>query len=221
MESKKLALIHTSATLIPVFAQLCEKHLPDIATFNIVDESLIRNTIASNGLTPLTERRVINYAVSAEEAGADLILFTCSSIGPAAETAARLINTPVYRVDQPMADKAVQSGSRIGIAATLGTTLEPTADLINRRALISGKEIQLTTKLCNGAFEALMAGEAATHDSLVIETVLQLAKETDIVVLAQASMARIADVLKKEYPEVQVISSPETAISFLASVLRQ
>ena len=71
----------------------------------------------------------MNYAASAQEAGADFILFTCSSIGPAVETAATLTDVPVLRVDQPMADKAVQLGKRIGVIATLSTTLEPTSDL--------------------------------------------------------------------------------------------
>jgi hypothetical protein len=49
-----------------------------------------------------------------------------------------------------MADKAVGTGSRIGLVATLSTTLEPTADLIQRRAATAGKQIELTTKLCEG-----------------------------------------------------------------------
>ncbi len=113
MKQKTLGLVHTSATLVPVFADLCNKYLPDIKVFNIVDDSLIKNTIACGELTASTSRRVVNYAGSAEEAGADFILFTCSSIGPAVETAATLTGVPVLRVDQPMADIAFQhSGIR-------------------------------------------------------------------------------------------------------------
>ena len=83
MSQKTLGLIHTSATLVPVFAELVSKYLPNVKTFNIVDDSLIKNTIARGALTPDTSRRVVNYAGSAQEAGADYILFTCSSIGPA------------------------------------------------------------------------------------------------------------------------------------------
>ena len=105
---KTLGLVHTSATLVPMFAELCSKYLPHVKTFNIVDDSLIKNTIACGELTPDTSRRVVNYAGSAQDAGADFILFTCSSIGPAVEAAAALTKVPVLRVDQPMADKAVQ-----------------------------------------------------------------------------------------------------------------
>jgi len=130
MSQKTLGLIHTSATLVPVFAELCAKYLPHVKIFNIVDDSLIKNTIASGLLTADTSRRVVNYAGSAQDAGADYILFTCSSIGPAVEAAAALTHVPVLRVDQPMADKAVQLGNRIGVVATLSTTLNPTSDLV-------------------------------------------------------------------------------------------
>jgi hypothetical protein len=80
MSNKTLGLIHTSATLVPVFAELCAKYLPGIKTFNIVDDSLIKNTIACGELTKSTSARVVSYAASAKEAGADFILYTCSSI---------------------------------------------------------------------------------------------------------------------------------------------
>jgi Asp/Glu/hydantoin racemase len=100
-------------------------------------------------LHPIHRERVVNYAASAQEAGADYILFTCSSIGPAVETAATLTGVPVLRVDQPMADKAVQTGKRIGVIATLSTTLNPTSDLVRRRAaVLAGKEIELESNVC-------------------------------------------------------------------------
>jgi Asp/Glu/hydantoin racemase len=216
---KTLALIHTSATLVPVFAELCSKYLPAVKTFNIVDDSLIKNTIASGRLMPDTARRVVNYAASAEEGGADYILFTCSSIGAAVETAGILTSVPVLRVDQPMADRAVQTGKKIGVIATLSTTLEPTADLVKRRAVIAGKEIELIATLCEGAFDALMGGDAAMHDKLVGDKLVELSGKVDVIVLAQASMARVVNTLPEENKKVPILASPITAMEFLATVL--
>lgn len=219
MSQKTLGLIHTSATLVPVFAELCNKHLPQVKLFNIVDDSLIKNTIACGELTPATSRRVVNYAASAEEAGADMILFTCSSIGPAVETAATLMQVPVLRVDQPMADIAVKTGTRIGVIATLSTTLEPTSDLVKRRAIAAGKNIALTSHLCDGAFDALMSGDATTHDKMVGDALKQLSKNVDVILLAQASMARVVDTLSPDEKNIPILASPPTAIQYLASIL--
>ncbi len=217
--SKTLGLIHTSATLVPVFADLAAKYLPGIKIFNIVDDSLIKNTIACGELTPDTSKRVVNYAVSAQDAGADFIMYTCSSIGPAVETAATLCHVPVLRVDQPMADMAVQLGKRIGVVATLSTTLNPTSDLVKRRAVIAGKEIELVSRLCEGAFEALMSGDAGTHDKKVGDVLKQLANEVDVILLAQASMARVVDTLTEAERKVPILASPPIAMEYLAGIL--
>src|SRR4029450_2169270 len=88
MARKRLGLLHTSATLVPVFQKLCAEKLPGVDTFNIADDSLIKDCIARGTLTPLTARRVVKHLESAEQAGADVILVTCSSIGPAGEAGA-------------------------------------------------------------------------------------------------------------------------------------
>ncbi|MEA5460409.1 aspartate/glutamate racemase family protein [Arcicella sp. LKC2W] len=216
---KTLGLIHTSATLVPLFAELCAKYLPHLKTFNIVDDSLIKNTIACGELTKSTSARVVNYAESAKEAGADYILYTCSSIGPAVEIAASLQDIPVLRVDQPMADKAVQIGHKIGVIATLQTTLAPTSDLVARRAKVAGKDIAITAVLCEGAFEALMSGDTATHDQKVGDALKELSKKVDVIVLAQASMARVVDMLSDDEKQVPILASPPIAMEYLASIL--
>ena len=219
MKRKTLALVHTSATLVPVFAQLCKAKLPQVDTFNIVDDSLVRAIGARGSLTPDIARRVESYITSAEAGGADYILVTCSSIGGAVEASAPFSAVPVLRVDQPMADQAVQMGRRIGVIATLPTTLNPTSDLVRRRAGIAGKSIELTSRLCEGAFDALMAGDTATHDSLVSAALRTLSSEVDVIVLAQASMARVVDTLPESDRRVPILASPGLAIDHLATVL--
>ncbi len=219
MNKKTLGLIHTSATLVPVFQELCNAYLPNINVFNMVDDSLIKDVIARNELTKLTARRVVDQVGSAELAGADLILVTCSSIGAAVEAAAGLTNTPVLRVDQPMADLAIQTGKRIGVIATLSTTLGPTSDLVKRRAVIAGKEIELTSRLCEGAFEALMSGNTAKHDEMVAKALIELSASVDVIVLAQASMSRVVDGLSESDKKVPILASPTLAIQHISSLL--
>ncbi len=219
MKKKRLGLVHTSATLVPVFAALCKEKLPNVEVFNIVDDSLVRSIREAGRITATIEMRVAGYLTSAAYAGADYIMVTCSSIGPAVEAGAKGIPTPVLRVDLPMADKAVAAGQKIGVIATLSTTLEPTAELIQRRAELAGKQIELTAKLVEGAFEALMAGDGATHDAKVAAELKELSQQVDIIVLAQASMARVVDTLAPEDKRVPILASPNTAVDYLATVL--
>jgi Asp/Glu/hydantoin racemase len=218
MKKKTLGLVHTSATLVPLFAQLCKTKLPHVDTFNIVDDSFVRLITARGSLTPDIAQRVAGYIGASVSGGADFVLVTCSSIGPAVESAAPNAGAPVLRVDQPMADQAVQIGRRIGVIATLPTTMHPTADLVRRRAIVAGKPIELTSRLCEGAFDALMSGDAAKHDAMVAAALKELSAQVDVIVLAQASMARVVDALSAAEKRVPILASPALAIDHLATL---
>jgi Asp/Glu/hydantoin racemase len=218
MSKPRLFLLHTSATLVPMFEQLCKEKLPGAAVFNMVDDSLIKDVIAHQCLRPQTARRVTQLVAAAEDAGADQVLVTCSSIGRAVETAASLSRVPVLRVDRPMAEQAVATGRRVGVIATLRTTLEPTADLVQRCAAEAGREIELTARLCDGAFESLMGGDAARHDELVLAALHELQSQVDVIALAQASMARVANLLADDERRVPILASPPLAIDHLQRV---
>ena len=118
-----------------------------------------------------------------------------------------------------MADEAVQCGKRIGVIATLRTTLEPTADLISRRAQRAGKQIELMSRLCEGAFDALMNGDDTKHDAMVASALKELTQQVDVIALAQASMARVVDTLPEADKSVPILASPSIAVDYLASVL--
>lgn len=217
--TKKLTLIHTGTFLVPMFEQLVKAAMPDVTLYNIVDDSLIKQTIAANELTPLTSRRLAAHIASAEEAGSDAIVVTCSSVGPAVDAAQAFVGVPLLRIDQAMADVAVATGTRIGVAATLPTTLKPTADLVRNRAAAAGKAVEIIEKLCEGAFAAVASGDGATHDRIVAEGLKELMESADVIVLAQASMARVVDALPDEAKKVPILSSPQLGIEAAARLL--
>ncbi len=219
MSKKRLALIHTSAVMIPVFGELCAELLPDVEVVHMVDESLLKDIIANNQLLKTTTRRVVGHIVSAEQAGADIIMVTCSSIGPAAELGRQLVDVPVMRVDEPMAVLAVEKGSHIGVIATLPSTLNPTAELIKAQAEKQAKEVTVTTKLCEGAFEAVISGDGKTHDKNVGAGIQELTEKVEVIVLAQASMARVVDNLPAETKKIPILSSPGLAVERLTTLL--
>jgi Asp/Glu/hydantoin racemase len=214
-----LALVHTGAFHAPVFKALCHELMPEVRTFNIVDESLLDSTIVAGQLTPKIARRLAIYLESAEDAGADAILVTCSSVGAAVEAARPFVGVPLLRVDQPMADKAVSLGRRIGVIATLPTTLGPTAELVRARAALQGREVEVVTHLCEGAFAAVTSGDGAAHDQIVGEGLRELMGQVEVVVLAQASMARVAEGLPADAQRVPVLSSPRSGVEAAKAAL--
>ena len=97
--------------------------------------------------------------------------------------------------------------------------MQPTSDLVKRRALFAQKEIELTAVLCKGAFEALMSGDTIAHDAMVAEALGELVKKVDVIVLAQASMARVVDSLSISEKSIPILASPTITIQYLATLL--
>ena len=64
-----------------------------------------------------------------------------------------------------------------------------------------------------------MGGDPARHDAMVAAALQELATEVDVIVLAQASMARVADGLDENARRIPILASPAIAIEHLANVL--
>ena len=217
---KQLALIHTSPSMIPAFKTLIDELIGQRAkVFNMVDESLLCDIIGHGCCPPATAKRLVGHVLAAEQAGAEIILVTCSSMGRAVEASRALVASQVLRVDEPMADKAVAIGGRIGVIATLPSTLEPTVALIKARAALAGAKVTLRSQVIEGAFEAVMSGNGRKHDDLVAAAVREMAMAVDVIVLAQASMARVVETLPPEQRPVPILSSPRSAVEHLASLV--
>jgi hypothetical protein len=93
--------------------------------------------------------------------------------------------------------------------------------LIQRRAAPSpGSPIELNVQASSkGAFEALMAGDGATHDAKVAAALKELSQHVDVIVLAQASMARVVDDAGgAQDKRVPILASPGIAVDYLATV---
>jgi Asp/Glu/hydantoin racemase len=213
-----IAMLHTVPALAAPLAELAGEVRPGARVSHFVDESLLQDTIAHGGPPPHVLRRVVSYASYAEESGAGTLLVTCSSIGEAAELARSFTRLPVLRIDEPMAEEAVRSGARVGVLATLATTLGPTTRAVQRAAARQEAEREVVPYLCEGAFEALRSGDPARHDRLVLDGFRELSGEVDVVVLAQASMARIVAEAAQGHdaPGVPVLSSPRSGVAQLA-----
>jgi Asp/Glu/hydantoin racemase len=125
----------------------------------------------------------------------------------------------VIKIDEAMIAEAVERGPRIGVVATAPTTLGPTRHLLQARAAAQDKKIEIELILVEHAIAALLSGDGTTHDRLVKQATLDLARRVDVVVLAQASMARVLDVIPEAERGVPILSSPHLALRQVKQLL--
>lgn len=217
----KVALFHTSLVFFqrePMLFRLLEELLPATELFHIVEDSMLRQVLAQGRVSAQITRRVCLYTLAAHAMGVDAIFNTCSSVGPAFDVARQMVPTPVVKIDDGMAEEASRRGKRIGVLATVPTTLQPTIDLIREKATLSHREIEVAEGLCHGAFQLLMEGEIQSHDQMVSEKAKALSQWADTLVLAQCSMARLEPRLSEE-TGLPVLSSPRLGVERLKAAL--
>lgn len=207
-----LALLHTSPVHVPVFEGLRDEDHPGLALRHLVHEDLLaRARVEGPRAVAGDVRELLEQAVAD---GADAVLCTCSTLGGVAEEAAAALGVLVLRVDRPMAAAAVAAGRSVAVVATVESTLEPTLALVEEEAARAGRPVEVTTVLVAGAWDRFAAGDRDGCLELVAATVDGLA-DVDAVVLAQASIADVAD---RAALAVPVLASPRTGLS--AAVLR-
>jgi Asp/Glu/hydantoin racemase len=218
----KVAVLHTSfvfVTVEPVITDLIAELVPGAEILHFVDSDVLATVVRENGISERSEQRMVHLAEAAEAAGADVIFSACSSLGPTLDAAQRAVGVPVVKIDQAMAVLAARA-DRIGILATVPTTLGPTGDLIAAAAAEEGRTPLIVKQLCAGAFDVLMAGNREKHDQMIVDQAQQLANEVDVIVLAQASMNRLASRLE-EQTGLAVLTSPRSGVENLARIVRE
>lgn len=207
---EKIAVIYTSlGPLVNSFYQVLRETLDGCEIIRIADDSLIRDVKKLGAPDENIKKRTFLHIESAIEAGANMVIIACSSVGEVAQEADAKYPVPVVRIDEGMMDCALDTGNRIGVIASLGTTIEPTVNFLRAKAEERGMEPQIVSCVAEGAYEALNSGNSTLHDSLITDAARKLAESVDVILLAQGSMARLEEPLSRELP-VPVLSSPKT-----------
>lgn len=214
-----VTIVHTSFVSVEDLTMFFKEIGPEIQVRHIVDDSLLPEVLANGGVTNAVRSRICAYYQAAQESGADLVFNQCSSVGEAADIAATLIQTPVVKVDQQMAQVACETGSRIAVAATLKTTLGPTCRLVENTARMMGKDIAIEPLLIEGAFDELISGNRAKHNEMVLTAIRGALDSVDVVVCAQGSMVAILPELGET--RVPVLTSPRMGVTAAVERLRE
>jgi Asp/Glu/hydantoin racemase len=218
----KVGILHTSFVFVnvdPVLRELVNEHIPEAQVIDFVDGDVLAQVRRDGFVTESSSDRMKHLAQAAESAGVDIIFWACSSLGPAVERARSAVNVEIVRIDEAMAAEAVRLGNRIGVLATVPTTIGPTTEILREHADRRAKIVTIAERLCEGAFDLLMSGDREGHDALVFAGASDLAQDADVIVLAQASMARLAEPLSERLG-LRVLASPRLGVEELARRVR-
>jgi Asp/Glu/hydantoin racemase len=220
LTGKKLGLIHAALITTRAVQKYIEEFIPEVEVVHWVDDT-IQNTnfaCAPGTIPPGNYAKFVQAALSQQAYGADLILLACSTFNRAVEYARPMITTPMLQIDRPMMDLAVQQGARIGLVATVPTTVPASERLLRLAATDARKTVDVKTRLCTEAFAALKGGQPERHNDLLLAEIDRLAGEVDAIVLAQLSMSALEPRLTAT--TVPVYNSGRTAFTRVRELLQ-
>jgi len=229
LTGKILGVVHVGAWVAEVSTALAKEIMPEVTVLHITDDTIqwaVNDAMAAKGIAqehipPFNYLRVANYCRYLQDIGADAILFGCSTMNRAAEYAQPLIDVPIIPVDRPMMDKAVQLGARIGLLATLDTTVPSSLRQLRNAAARAGQEIEIVEIFSGEAFTALRAGDRARHDDLLVEAIRAHQNEVDVIAMAQISMSLLETRVAAEGFGIPVLNSGREGLLAARAVLEQ
>jgi hypothetical protein len=214
-----LALLHTAQAHVQTFARLAREIDETVPVRHEVQESLLSLARTSGVLSDAVRAAVASAVRELAESGARLIVCTCSTVGAIAESGGANAGVTVMRIDRPMAEQAVASGRRILVLAALRSTVAPTLSLLRQIAADTHRSPEVVEAVCEQAWQHFEAGNLKEYAVEIAKTIEDAARPTDVVLLAQASMAPAAALVRR--PELMILSSPRLGMEAAISIYRR
>lgn len=185
----RIACLHTAASNISVF-DAAAKALgigADVLRHE-VRADLLAAAESAGGLTDDIATSTASAVLGLAQ-HADVVLLTCSTLGPVVE--GLFSTTPILRADEALAASAVRSGANLVVLCAVETTLAPTSRLFHKAALHSNANVEV--RLVPGAWALFKAGDIEGYLATVAKAAdAAYAEGATRVALGQASMSAAA-----------------------------
>jgi Asp/Glu/hydantoin racemase len=215
--AKRIFLVHPYfPTMAPIDAAF-RKGWPEAQVINLLDESLYADVPADGTLAPSLFARVATLLHHCEQSGANGIIFTGTTFGPAIDAARRQLKVPVLRAEEAMAEEAVLRGERILLACTARRAMPIVRGSLEAAAARCSRACRISELWVTGAKEAIVDGAMETHDRLIASEIAA-AGDFDVIVLGQISMVPARAYLSAAAAS-RVIASPDAAVMRLRALV--
>jgi Asp/Glu/hydantoin racemase len=201
-----VGLIHATPLAIPPVREAFARLWPEARLINLLDEGLLAVLEPDGSIGPRATDHMLRVVGLARDSGVGVIQLTCSAYSPLVPTLRQVAPVPVLAIDDVLVETAVERGRRIGLISTQALT----AAALQAAAERAGRAIELEAVVFREAFEALGRGDGAEHDRLLGEKIRAYA-DRDVIVLGQASMARVLPTLPAELA-ARTLTSPTLAV---------
>jgi len=184
---KRVFLVHPTPLAMAPIDEAFKTQWPQAQTINVLDESLYADIPQDGTLAPAIYDRISSLLRHCELSGADGILFSGSTFGPAVDKARAGLRVPVLRAEEAMMEQAVTLGERILLVCTAKRAMPVVRATLDTAVKRAGVRRAISELWVKGARDAITSGDVAAHDKLIAEQVMA-AGDFDVIIFGQISM---------------------------------
>ncbi|TRD15521.1 hypothetical protein [Palleronia caenipelagi] len=191
-----IAFLHTADVHVATFDQIFDGLGRDAQLTHHVDASLLERA-RRDGIDAV---RVDVETLLSDLSAADVVLCTCSTLGPLADDAAKS-SSAIIMIDRPLMEQACADGDKVLVALCLDSARDATLNPLRNCAKEAGRNITPVVVICGDAWAFFEAENIEAYATTIASSIKAKIKEESgikSIVLAQASMhvaeAKLADI---------------------------
>jgi len=216
-ETPKIALISSTRAVFGSMEAAFKAVFPEAEVIHLLDETLLDLFCQDGGLSFRSRRKALQMALTAQDAGVDGILVTCSSLSPAVDELRPFLTIPIVKIDEFMVEHVVQSAETIALVASAETVMKSVEPLVQSKARQFNRKVSVRYVI-KGDIWPLLQKDPISFYEKIGEAAGQAAKDCQAVIIAQVSMAPGRDYVTPEVRD-RVYAAPEYAVKALRQIL--
>jgi len=211
---KRIILIHTVRPMYLTFEERVRGVLDtEVKIDNILDTCYANNLDKDNN-----RNRLFLTVKTAEMMDPDLIAVICSTLSPYLSEIAPFISVPLIGIDDRLGDVAFGHGDKLMVLASAQSPVEPVTNLLLGAAKRLGRvNAVIDSKYDLRAFDAMVKGDTATFDKLMLEMGASV-KGFDAIVMAQGSSERVAAPIMA-LTGLPVVTAPKLCLAHIKEII--
>lgn len=215
---QRIYLVHAYRYSVAPCEEAFARLWPQAQAIRLLDEGLYADAGADGSLPVNIVERLNGLFRHCVASGANGIVFTGSTFGPAVDAAREGIDVPLLKADEAMAELAVSKAKRIVLLATAKRAIPVIRGNLEAAAARAGVTPGIDEVWVAGAQAANNGGRSVEHDALVAAAAERCSEGADAIVLGQMSMAP-ARALMSEPTARRVLTSPDASALRMRSIL--
>jgi hypothetical protein len=191
----RIVCLHTAASNVAVFDAAAQQlGIAPGTLHHAVRADLLAAAEQARGLTDEIAEAT-KQALVALSHEADVVVLTCSTLGPSVQTIGDAAAAPVLRVDAALAAAATRAGGKVVALCAVETTVRPTTQIFAQAATETRATVEV--RVVPGAWALFKAGDQTGYLAAIAQAAdAAYAEGATMVALAQASMAAAAPLVR-------------------------